>query len=509
MADGAAGEHATMPLVYKEGERVIKLQDVLAAGSYGAVAAFSRTAPQHSKQFGGVAIDSRAVAVGDLFVALPGEHVDGHRFVGAALDRGASGVLVRRDWLREHTDCFAERATLVDVAEPVVEESNRPLVIAVDDPLVTLQHLAHLHRRRMTANVIGITGSVGKTSTKEATAAVLRQRFRTLYSGKSYNNEIGVPLTLLRMLPEHEVAVVEMGTYGPGEIALLCQWAEPNIGIVTNVGVSHLERMGSPDVVAVAKRELIESLPADGIAILNNDDHRVRAMAQRTQAQAVFYGTTPNADLWVSNVERRGLHGITFEVHYNGETRLMETRLLGRHAVYIALPSIATGLVLGMHWDEIAAGLCDPDIQSRIVAVRGINGATILDDTYNASPASCQAALDLLADVPGQRRIAVFGDMAELGPIEEEGHRAVGRAAAAVVDHLVVVGDKARWIGEEAQRVQKQLPVIYTRTNGEAAAAVHSLIDAQTVMLVKGARVARTEEIVDALCAEERNPSWT
>jgi UDP-N-acetylmuramoyl-tripeptide--D-alanyl-D-alanine ligase len=458
--------------------------------------------------FGGIAIDSRVVRPGDLFVALLGEHVDGHQFVRAALERGAQGALVRRSWLHEHASDWDADAAIVEAPELSSDVTGeRPLVIAVDDPLATLQQLAHLHRRRMGAQVIGITGSVGKTSTKEAAAAVLRQHFKTLYSGKSYNNEIGVPLTLLRLEPEHEVAVVEMGTYGLGEIALLCQWAEPNIGIVTNVGVSHLERMGSPDVVAVAKRELIESLPSDGVAILNNDDPRVRAMAEHTDARCVFYGSTADSDIWADNIERRGLGGIAFDVHYRGETHRLETSLLGQHAIYIALPVIAAGLVLGMTWNAIAAGLRDEAMQRRISVVRGVNGATVLDDTYNASPASCQAALDLLADVPG-RRVAVFGDMAELGPIEEEGHRSVGQAAAAVVDQLVVVGDKARWIGEAAQQRRALLPVVYANTNAEAAAALRPLLTSDTVILVKGARVARTEEIVDALRAsEEMDPS--
>ncbi len=485
-------------------KKVITLVDVLAVSSTNA-------APQGASAasavgFAGIAIDSRAVVADDLFVALPGERVDGHQFVAAALDGGARGALVRRAWLHEHAGEFQAHAQLLDAEEQrAVSDDERPVVVAVADPLATLQQLAQQHRRRMPAQVIGITGSVGKTSTKEAVAAVLRQRLRTLYSGKSFNNEIGVPLTLLRMDGTHEVAVVEMGTYGPGEIALLCEWARPNIGIVTNVGVSHLERMGSSDVVAVAKRELVESLSDDGVAILNNDDHRVRAMAEHTRARAFFYGTTPDAELWADNVERRGLRGIAFDVHYHGDTYRLETPLLGKHVVYIALPAIAAGLTLGLNWNEIAAGLQDAAMQSRISVVPGVNGATILDDTYNASPASCQAALDLLVDVPGEH-VAVFGEMAELGPIEEEGHRAVGRAAAAQVDQLVVVGRKARWIAEAAQEANPALPIICCDTNDDAVAALRSLLRHDTIMLVKGARVARTETIVHALRAGGEQP---
>ncbi|HEX6293079.1 MAG TPA: UDP-N-acetylmuramoyl-tripeptide--D-alanyl-D-alanine ligase [Herpetosiphonaceae bacterium] len=456
------------------------------------------------RSFANVVIDSRLVDAGDLFVALPGEHADGHQFVADALRRGAFGVLVRRDWAAEHVQALDQSVAIVaDGDSLALVQPDQPIVFAVADPLATLQRLSARHRQHMTVDVIGITGSVGKTSTKEVAAAVLRQRFNTLYSGKSYNNEIGVPLTLLRLEPQHQVAVIEMGTYGPGEIALLCELARPKYAILTNVGVSHLERMKTPDTVAVAKRELVEALPADGVAILNIDDQRVRAMAERTSARSFFYGIDPQADLWADQIESRGLDGLAFTVHYGGETRRFETPMLGRHAIYIALPSIAAGLLLGLSWDEIAAGLCDAGVQARIVVVPGLNGATILDDTYNASPASCRAALDLLAQVPG-RRTAVFGDMAELGPIEESGHRAVGRAAAAVVDRLVVVGSKARWIGEAAQEGPNAPEVFFTRSNGEAVELLRPLLSADDVILVKGARVAQTEEIVDELRAGER-----
>jgi UDP-N-acetylmuramoyl-tripeptide--D-alanyl-D-alanine ligase len=447
----------------------------------------------------GVAIDSRLVQPGNLFVALSGESTDGHLFVEDALRRGAMGALVRRSWANDRGQMLdMPMSVITDRVSLLEADPGRALLFAVDDPLVTLQRLSKLHRQHMQAKVIGITGSVGKTSVKEVAAAVLRRQFRTLYSGKSYNNEIGVPLTLLRLEPEHEVAVVEMGTYGPGEIAFLCRLAQPHFGIVTNVGVSHLERMKTPDTVAVAKSELVEALPADGVAILNIDDHRVRAMEHKTRAHSFFYGLDPAADLWADAIEPRGLDGVAFTVHYGDQEYRFETPLLGGHAVYVALPAIALGLLLGLDWDTIAAGLCDRSIQGRITVVRGVNGATILDDSYNASPASCQAALDLLARVPG-RRTAIFGDMAELGPIELEGHRAVGKAAVPVVDRLVVVGEKARWIAEAAREEPNAPEIMIARSNTAAADLLRPLLGSNDVILVKGARVAYTEQIVDAL----------
>lgn len=455
----------------------------------------------------GVAIDSRLVLNGDLFVALPGEHVDGHQFVVDALRRGARGALVRRDWAAHSMHTLNASVAIVADADSLalVQAGGRPaqqIVFAVADPLQTLQRLSAIHRQRMQAAVIGITGSVGKTSTKEVTAAVLRQELRTHASGKSFNNEIGLPLTLLGLLPEHQAAVLEMGTYGPGEIALLCSLARPSYAIVTNVGVSHLERMKTPEVIAQAKGELVEALPPDGVAILNYDDHRVRGMAPRSGGRVFFYGLSPAADLWADAIEGHGLDGISLTVHYHGESRRLRLPLLGRHAVYIALPAIAAGLLLGLDWDAITAGLCDAGTRSRITVLPGRNGATILDDTYNASPQSCKAALELLADVPG-RHTAIFGDMAELGPIEEQGHREVGRAAAALVDRLVVVGDKARWIGEEALAQPGAPETLFAASNDAVAALLGPTLGATDVVLVKGARVARTEEIVAALRAPE------
>lgn len=432
-------------------------------------------------EFGAVVIDSRDVSPGDLFVALPGERLDGHQFVEAALKRGARAALVRRDWQPDTGTTLAPDA-----------------LIRVDDPLQTLQSMAAHHRTRFELPVVGITGSVGKTSTKDLIAAVLRQQYATLASVKSFNNEIGVPLTLLRLRPEHQVAVLEIGTYGPGEIALLCAIALPSIAVVTNVGPSHLERMGTINTVARAKSELPAALPADGLAILNGDDARVRAMREITAARTVLFGLHPDNDLRAEDVTSRGLDGLEFTLHAEGEQHRIRLPLLGRHNVYTALAAISVARALGMDWQPIQAGLDDLSAQARLLRRQTFNGATLLDDSYNASPASCQAALDLLAELPG-RHIAVFGDMAELGPLEVEGHRAVGVMAAPVVDLLVAVGQKARLIGLAAQEAADHPEVLFAGSNAEAIALLRERIRPDDVVLVKGARVAVTEEIVAAL----------
>lgn len=482
---------------------VIEFSDIVASINLGGSVDAALPLLHDQPSFGGVAIDSRQVVPRDLFVALPGEHVDGHRFVSDALRRGARGALVRRAWAAEHMqELDSSVAIVADADSLTLVQARQAVVFVVEDPLTALQQLSARHRRRMRAAVLGITGSLGKTSTKEATAAVLRQKLQTHWSGKSYNNEIGVPLTLLRLEERHDVAVVEMGTYGPGEIALLCDLAQPTYGIVTNVGVSHLDRMKTQAVIAQAKGELIAALPANGAAILNIDDRWVRAMAERTAARPFFYGLNPEADLWADEVESHGLDGMSFTAHYRGVAQRFDVPLLGRHAVYIALPAIAAGLLLGLSWEQIRAGLVDGGAQSRLTVVRGVNGATILDDSYNAAPASCKAALDVLSAVPG-RHTAVFGDMAELGPVDESGHREVGVAAAGIVERLVVVGTKARWIGQAALEQPRAPEVLFMRSNAEAAAALRELIGPDDVVLVKGARVAATEQIVAALRAVE------
>jgi UDP-N-acetylmuramoyl-tripeptide--D-alanyl-D-alanine ligase len=449
--------------------------------------------------FRAVAIDSREVEPGDLFVALPGDHTDGHRFVGMALERGARAALVREDWLRD-----AALPAGVAVADADATALPAPAVVAVADPLATLQAFAAHHRMEIDVPVIGITGSVGKTSTKELVAAVLSQHLRTLSSVKSFNNEIGVPLTLLRLAPEHQAAVIEMGTYGVGEIAMLCRMARPRYGIVTNVGVSHLERMRTREVVARAKRELVEALPPEGLAILNGDDHRVRAMREHTAARTVFYGIEPGNDVWADAIETHGLGGLSFTVHGLGEPRRTRVPLIGQHNVYTVLATLIVARDLHVPWEAIERGLNNAEAQPRLIVRAGRDGATVLDDSYNASPTSCAAALAVLAEMPG-RRIAVFGDMAELGPEEEEGHRAVGIAAAPVVDLLVVVGQKARMIGQAAETAgERPIEVLYADTNDQASALLQARIGADDYILVKGARVAATEQIVAALAGEGR-----
>ena len=445
-------------------------------------------------------IDSRRATPGSCFFAFRGEHTDGHRFIGDAIANGATVIVA------EERPPALRATTIRPTREPVPSDIERPILFLVDDTLAALQQLGAYWRSRHDLTVVGITGSVGKTSTKELAAAVLRQRYPTLWNEGNLNNEIGLPLTLLRITPEHRYAVLEMGFYVEGEIAHLCDLARPHTGVVTNVGPIHLERAGSIDAIFRGKAELVKALPDDGVAILNWDDDRVRDMAGLSPAPVFRYGLTPEADLWADEISSSGLEGISFRFHYRRapgqvKQRAVQLPLLGRHHVYTALPAAAVGLLCGLEWDEIIAGLRDDAVQHRIQIVPGIHGSTLIDDTYNASPPSTIAALDLLDELPG-RRIAVLGDMLELGSYEETGHRLVGRRAAAVVDILVTVGELARWIaGEAASNGLPDSSIHPTNTAAEANQLLQTLIEPGDYVLIKGSRAKGMESLVELLGA--------
>ena len=444
-------------------------------------------------------IDSRQVEPGALFVALKGEHTDGHAYVGEAFSCGAVAAIVERD---VRTDGLV--LDLTDRAQTLPLSWSLPLLLRVNDSIQALQQVAAFWRQKHDVRVIGITGSVGKTTTKELAAAVLSRRYVTLKSAGSYNNEIGLPLTLMRLTGEHERAVLEMGMYDVGEISDLARIAQPQVGVVTIIGPVHLERAGTIERIVAAKTELIEALPPapEGTAILNYDDERVRGMARATDARLFYYGLSPQADLWADQIEGLGLDGVRFQLHYAGETLHLKIPLLGRHSVHTALRAAAVGLVEGLTWQEIVEGLRDPAAQLRLVAVPGPQGATILDDTYNASPASTIAALNLLDELEG-RKIAVLGDMLELGDYEQEGHEKVGMRALDVADLLVTVGPRGSIIGETALRWGMQADRVHVvERNAEAVAILEGLVQGGDVILVKGSRAMGMEEIVNALGKE-------
>ena len=453
-----------------------------------------------------VVIDSRCATPGSLFIAFAGEKSDGHDFVGDAFSRGSAAALVERP-VRD--DPFT-----IDLGRPLTEEAladlTLPVCLLVGSTLTATQELAACWRSRFTPRVVGITGSVGKTTTKELAHAVLETRHRTLKSEGNLNNEIGLPLTLLRLDETYEHVVLEMGMYALGEISTLARIARPQVGVVTNVGPVHLQRLGTMQAIADAKAELVEALPSDGAAILNQDEPLVRAMAQRTVARVFTYGLSPKADLWADQIEGVGLEGIRFTLHYQGEAIHVRARLLGRHSVHTALRAAAIGLVEGLDWSDIVTGLRSDSPQLRLVAVKGPNESLLLDDTYNASPASTIAALNLLAELEN-RHVAVLGDMLELGSYEEAGHRLVGRRVVEVADLLITVGELGQMIAEEALAAGMPSEKVIILPDVDAAIRVlPGLVEERDMVLIKGSRGVGLDRLVDKLTRpmESRNQDW-
>ena len=443
------------------------------------------------------AIDSRLVIPGSLFVAIPGEQVDGHDFIAEAFRRGASFALTQKDLPDSFQTLDLRGAQSVSADSPIDPESH--LCLRVDNTVSALQQIARFWRRKLDLRVVGITGSVGKSTTKEMVAEVLGTRYRTLRSPGNLNNEIGLPLTILKLSSGYERAVLEMGFYVPGEIQFLCDIALPQIGVVTNVGTVHAERAGSQEAIARGKSELIQALPSDGVAILNFDDPWVRKMEEKSKARVFFYGLSPEANLWADQIEGLGLDGIRFRLHYKGETVHSHVPMIGRHSVHTALRAAAVGLNDGLTWQEIFEGFAQGHAQLRLVAVRSKTGALILDDTYNASPESMLAALNLLDEMDG-RKLAVLGDMLELGPYEKQGHELVGMRTAQVAKTLITLGPRGHMIAEAARRAGMRSTNILEFEEAEPIVDwLNKHLTSTDAVLIKGSHGLRMDRITAAL----------
>jgi len=372
----------------------------------------------------GWSIDSRTVNAGDLFFAIRGEHFDGHAFVEAAFKRGAIGAVVSEE-----------------------SSGGRPL-LRVPDTLRALQTVAQWARDQWARPVVAVTGSAGKTTTKDIISACLSVRFRTGKTTGNLNNHLGLPLTLLRLADDAEVAVVELGMNHAGEIRQLAALAEPQVGVVTNVGYAHVEFFDSIEGVAAAKRELVEALPQDGVAILNADDERVLRFRNAHPGRSITYGTCPRADLRAENLDLDAT-GAVFTV----EGVRFETVLTGRHSVSNILAGLAVARAFQIPLGDltsVVAGLSTGKMRGERHTWRGV---TILDDSYNSNPEAARSMLDVLREEPAQRRIAVLGEMLELGHMAEGLHRELGiYAFHSGVDALVGVRGASRLMVEEAQK---------------------------------------------------------
>jgi|SRR5579864_3026712 len=378
-------------------------------------------------------IDSRTIKPGELFFAVKGERLDGHDFVDAALKQGAAAAVVRHDQASRYPD--------------------KSRLLFVDDTLAALQTLAASVRKSWGRPLIGVTGSAGKTTTKEAIAHVLGTRFRVLKSEGNFNNHFGLPLTLLKLEPEHDLAVIEMGMSHGGEIRALAKIAQPEIGVVTNVAPVHLEFFKSIADIARAKYELIESLPPGGTAVLNAEDEYVSQFGRDFQGKVVMYGTAPAAHVRAEKIKSKGEHGSEFDLVVGNAREPAQLSLVGAHNVLNALAAVAVGLERGLKLAEAARALATFSPADKRGQVLQFGNITVINDCYNSNPKALDAMVDALAAMPANRRIVVAGEMLELGPTGERLHFQAGKhMAEKAIDLVLGVRGMAQAIVESATR---------------------------------------------------------
>lgn len=434
----------------------------------------------------GFSIDTRTLGPGEVFVALPGGQGDGHLYVGEALERGAAGVLLS----------YLPRGAALPTGGAVIQ---------VGEPLLALQQVSAFYRDKFSPRVVGVTGSSGKTTTKDLIAGVLGQGFKTLKTEGNLNNHLGLPLTLLKLRGEHQAAVLEMGMRGPGEIRLLARLARPQVGVITNIGEAHFERLGSTRAIALAKGELLEEIGKQGTAILNGDDPWLRKIAGDFSGRSIFFGRqgeSPGLDYGAYQVERSP-GGLSFKVKIGGRPEDFFLPLPGGHNLYNALAALACGCFFGLTPGQIKQGLSRLDLSGmRQEIIRTPGGLKVINDAYNANLSSTRAAILGLAEmqVPaGSRRFAILGDMLELGEIREEAHREIGRCLAAnSIDFFLATGDLMALAVEEAGK-QGLSQAWHFREGWELEDKLRGLARPGDCLLVKGSRAMGMERLVDFL----------
>ncbi len=433
----------------------------------------------------GFAIDSRQVKAGDIFIPFGGERTDGHYHINNARKAGAIGSFIEKG--KKPSDEIPADFLLIEVAES----------------LTALQKLAATYRLKFNLPVIGITGSSGKTTTKDFTAGVLSAKYRVLKTKGNLNNEIGLPLTILELDDKHEVAVLEMGMGAEGDITTLCEIARPTIGVITNIGEAHIESLGSIEAIARAKGELLDYLGSGGVAILNGDDPRLYNISKRYPGKAYCYGFK-QGDIKGLQLSQRGEKSF-FRVRFPDNSEdTFQAPLLGRELAGNALAALSVGYVLGLERAEMKEGLqMSKPTSGRLQILVNREGVKVIDDSYNANPSSVRAALNVLVDLGGSRTVAVLGDMLELGSLAIEAHNKVGRfAAESGIGSLITVGKLARSYADGAEAVG--LKVYRCADHQEALQVIKTLpLKKGSYVLVKGSRGMRMEKIVEALCQEE------
>ena len=430
----------------------------------------------HAAVASGYSIDSRTIQPGQLFFAVKGERLDGHDFVAQALQQGAVAAVIRKDQRTRYP--------------------NQTGLLAVEDTLLALQTLAAVVRRVWNKPVVGVTGSVGKTTTKEAIAHVLSTRFRVHKSEGNLNNHFGLPLMLLKLEPEQQIAVIEMGMSHAGEITALAKIAQPEIGVVTSVAPVHLEFFHSLADIARAKYELIAALPPGGAAVLNADDEYVSQFGRDFHGKVVRYGFASAADIRAENIQERGALGLTFDLVVEQYRTHATLPLVGRHNVSNALAAVAVGIERGLTPSEAAAALATLKQTDKRGQVLQLGNITVINDCYNSNPKALNAMVDALAAMPAKRRFVVAGEMLELGPTAEELHRQSGRYMAdKKIDALLGVRGLAQPMVDEAK--QAGMRADFVATPEEAAEWLNREAQDGDVVLMKASRGVKLEKALE------------
>lgn len=441
-------------------------------------------------------VDVRNAGPGSLFIATRGQETG--QIVAQAFEQGAVLALMEINPLPE--SCTFNMIPIQAVTS-ALSNQDLPLCLRVDDNLDALHQIATFWRKRLShVTAIAVMGNFGKTTTKDLLAELLGQRYRTLKNAGKTRSDLDIPLALTSLTGGHQRIVLEVDV--PGRIGFFREMVAPRVGIVTSAGTPQVDETGFRAALASRMSEIVRLLPTDGYAILNYDDPWVRGMAAETAANVLFYGLSPQADVWADEVEGLGMEGIRFQLHYGGETLHLKVPMLGRHAVHTALRAAAVGIIEGFSWQEIANGLHFNNTQLRLVAVRSDQGALLLDDTYDALPESMLAALNLLAEMQG-RKIAVLGGMPDLGPFQFQGHQLVGMRAAQIVDLLITVGDLGREIASAARMAWLPTSAILELANtDEAITYLYNHLTSQDVVLIKGPQGLSLDRITAALEAD-------
>ena len=436
------------------------------------------------KEITGVAIDSRKAAPGFLFVPLKGARVDGHTFIPQVMEQGALATLTEEDPSSLTCPC-----------------------IHVESCEKALRDIAAFYRMQLDIKVVGITGSVGKTSTKETIASVLSRKYNVLKTEGNFNNEIGLPLTIFKIRAKHEVAVLEMGISDFGEMHRLAAMARPDIGVITNIGLCHLENLGTRDGILQAKTEMFDHLQVDGTVILNGDDDKLSTKKEVNGKPVIFYGVGADSafdikkDIYATDIENHGLEGMCAKIHTPQGDFDAKIPIPGEHNVYNALAGTAVGLQLGLSIREIAQGIASVQTIAGRTNLLHVKGMTVIDDCYNANPVSMKASIDVLAHTSG-RRIAVLGDMGELGAEEKELHRSIGKAVAASgIDALFCAGTLAEEYASEA-KANPECEVHYKKTREEMTEELLAYVKEGDTVLVKASHFMEFPKVVEALTKE-------